>query len=78
MRCVEWMVNVMDVEQEIKDLKKQVSDLDFRTKINERDIQAITAKLDKIEGNTSKIMWLIITAVVLALLNTIIKGGILS
>lgn len=68
----------MDVEQEIKDLKKQVSDLDFRTKINERDIQAITAKLDKIEGNTSKIMWLIITAVVLALLNTIIKGGILS
>jgi hypothetical protein len=72
------MVNVMDVEQEIKDLKKQVSDLDFRTKINERDIQAITAKLDKIEGNTSKIMWLIITAVVLALLNTIIKGGILS
>lgn len=78
MRCVEWMVNVMDVEQEIKDLKKQVSDLDFRTKINERDIQAITAKLDKIEGNTSKIMWLIITAVVLALLNTVIKGGILS
>jgi hypothetical protein len=72
------MVNVMDVEQEIKDLKRQVSDLDFRTKINERDIQAITAKLDKIEGNTSKIMWLIITAVVLALLNTIIKGGILS
>lgn len=68
----------MDVEQEIKDLKKQVSDLDFRTKINERDIQAITAKLDKIEGNTSKIMWLIITAVVLALLNTVIKGGILS
>lgn len=38
----------------------------------------IKERLDKIDGGISRLNWILITGIALALLNVIIKGGILS
>lgn len=60
-----------------KDVEKRLDEHDLRLTLNERDIQTITNKLDKINDNTSKIIWLVVTVLVTYVINNLLKGGIL-
>lgn len=67
----------MAIEQaQIDQLKEEVSDLKTRMAVAESNIREISKKIDKIEGNTSKIIWLVGSAIILSALNMIIKGGV--
>jgi chromosome segregation ATPase len=69
----------MATEQEQIDLlRADVSDIKTRLAIAENNIEKIEQKLDKIDTNLNKVMWILITAVLLAVLNVVIKGGIIS
>jgi chaperonin cofactor prefoldin len=69
----------MATEQEqIDQLKSDVNDIKTRLAIAENNIEKIDQKLDKIDTNLNKVMWILITAVLLAVLNVVIKGGIIS
>lgn len=67
----------MATEQERLDkLEEKVRGLEVRAAVMESDINTIKISISKIEGNTSKIIWLVGSAIVIALLNLIIKGGV--
>ena len=55
-------------KQDISDLKSEVSNLKTRVAVAENNINAVFNKLDKIDSNTSKLLWIVIGAVVGGLL----------
>lgn len=57
-------------------MDKRQDGMELRLTLAEKDVQNITKKLDKIDGNTSKIIWLIASAIILAILEFILKGGL--
>lgn len=59
------------MDERVNELEKRVDRLEIK-------YDGIDKRLDKIEGNTSKIIWILITAVALALLNSVLKGGVIS
>lgn len=62
----------------MSDLDSRVQNLEIRMGIAENNINKIEKKLDKIDNNTSKIIWLIISTIILAVLASIFKGGLLK
>lgn len=60
---------------EFDTLKAQVSKLDTRMSVAERDIQDINKKLDKIDNNTTWILRLIIGALIMSVLGVILVQG---
>lgn len=62
---------------EFNQVEKRVGKVEDRMTRNETKIEHIEATLNDIKGNTNKIIWLIISAVILAVLKLIfIDGGI--
>ncbi len=60
----------------MSDLDTRVQNLEIRMGIAENNIDKIEKKLDKIDNNTNKIIWLIISTIILAVLASIFKGGL--
>lgn len=50
------------------------ADLELRTALLEQSNKHLANRVDKLEGNNSKIVWIVISAVVLAGLNIVIGG----
>lgn len=65
------------MNEEIKALHNEITDLKIRMKVAETNIEAVTKSVNDIKNNTSKLVWLVGSALVLTLLNLIIKGGII-
>jgi hypothetical protein len=63
-------------EDEIRLLKEDVTDLKIRMKVAETNIETVTKSVTDIKNNTSKLVWLVGSALVLTILNLIIKGGL--
>jgi hypothetical protein len=63
-------------EEEIRILKEDVTDLKIRMKVAETNIETVTKSVTDIKNNTSKLVWLVGSALVLTILNIIIKGGL--
>ena len=56
-------------------LEGRVTSLEIRMAVAESNIKEVSKKLDKIDNNISKLTWIIISAIVLAILGSILKGG---
>ncbi|PFZ82776.1 hypothetical protein COL69_13345 [Bacillus pseudomycoides] len=57
-------------------MMRDIRNLETRTTINEKDISTINRQLEKISMNTTWILRIVISAIVMAVLGLIIKGGI--
>ena len=57
-------------------IEGRVTSLEIRVAVAESNIKEFGKKLDKIDANISKLTWIVIGAVVLAVLNVIFKGGV--
>lgn len=66
----------MGEESRIAKLEDDVVELKIAVEVNKRDIDEVKKSVGKIEGNTSKLVWLVGSALILTLLNLIVKGGI--
>lgn len=66
----------MTEKERIQILEDEVVDLKIRMKVNELGVEELKTTVKEIKGNTSKIVWLVGTALVLAVVQFIIKGGI--
>lgn len=64
-----------DVRADVKQLENRVTSIETRLAVAERDIEGINKKLDKIDANLSKLMWIVIVAVVGAVLRIVMQGA---
>jgi chromosome segregation ATPase len=64
--------------EEIKALQDEITDLKIRMKVAETNIETVTASVNDIKNNTSKLVWIVGSALVLTILNLIIKGGFIN
>ncbi|MBG9829826.1 hemolysin XhlA family protein [Bacillus wiedmannii] len=64
------------LKAEQKEIMRDIRNLETRTTINEKDISTINKQLEKISLNTTWILRLVISAIVMAVLGLIFKGGI--
>ncbi|EOO12673.1 hemolysin XhlA family protein [Bacillus sp. TH22] len=64
------------LKAEQKEIMRDIRNLETRTTINEKDISTINKQLEKISLNTTWILRIVISAIVMAVLGLIIKGGI--
>lgn len=66
---------LQSVKQDMKDLARDVRNLEMRTTVAERDIDGIKDDLRGIKSNTTWILRLIIGGLVMAALGLLLKGG---
>ncbi len=59
-----------------KEIMRDIRNLETRTTINEKDIATINKQLEKISTNTTWILRIIISAIVMSVLGLILKGMI--
>ncbi|MBG9829756.1 hemolysin XhlA family protein [Bacillus wiedmannii] len=64
------------LKSEQKEIMRDIRNLETRTTINEKDISTINTQLEKISTNTTWILRIAISAIVMAVLGLILKGGI--
>ncbi|TKI81179.1 hemolysin XhlA family protein, partial [Bacillus mycoides] len=64
------------LKAEQKEIMRDIRNLEMRTTINEKDISTINQQLEKISLNTTWILRIVISAIVMAVLGLILKGGI--
>ena len=80
LRGSEYMEDVLakleKLKMEQKEIIRHIRNLETRTMINEKDISAINKQLEKISLNTTWILRTVISAIVMALLGLILKGGL--
>jgi predicted nucleic acid-binding Zn-ribbon protein len=69
-------MEVVKVDEEIRTLKNDVIKLQIRMEVAETNIKTVTESVRDIKNNTSKLVWLVGSALVLTILNLIIKGGL--
>ncbi|MED1384360.1 hemolysin XhlA family protein [Bacillus mycoides] len=69
-------VKIDSLKAEQKEIMRDIRNLETRTTINEKDISTINKQLEKISLNTTWILRIIISAIVMAILGLILKGGI--
>jgi len=63
-------------EDEIRILKEDVKNLLIRMTVAETNIKTVTDSVKEIKNNTSKLVWLVGGALILTIINLIIKGGL--
>ncbi|ABS21917.1 hypothetical protein ACRS6Y_16500 [Bacillus cytotoxicus] len=63
-----------DLKLNQKEIMRDIRNLETRTTINEKDISTINKQLEKISLNTTWILRIIISSIVLAILGLIMKG----
>jgi hypothetical protein len=68
---------MMATEQErIQKLEDEMLTIKIDVAVAKSDITGIKNKLDKIDLNVSKLVWLVVGSVVLAIINMALNGGI--
>jgi hypothetical protein len=67
----------MNEQERIVILEREVVDLKIRMRVNELGVEELKATVTEIKKNTSKIVWLVGSALILAVLQFIVKGGLL-
>ncbi|PDY51463.1 hypothetical protein CN639_12455 [Bacillus toyonensis] len=79
-RGCEYMEDVYakidSLKAEQKEIMRDIRTLETRTTINEKDIATINKQLEKISTNTTWILRIIISAIVMSVLGLILKGMI--
>lgn len=65
------------MNEEIKALQDDITDLKIRMKVAETNIESVAKSVTDIKNNTSRLVWLVGSALVLTLLNLVIKGGLI-
>ncbi|ARC32396.2 hypothetical protein COM24_34145 [Bacillus toyonensis] len=77
-RGCEYMEDVYakidSLKAEQKEIMRDIRTLETRTTINEKDIATINKQLEKISTNTTWILRIIISAIVMSVLGLILKG----
>jgi tRNA C32,U32 (ribose-2'-O)-methylase TrmJ len=77
-RGCEYMEDVYakidSLKAEQKEIMRDIRNLETRTTINEKDIATINKQLEKISTNTTWILRIIISAIVMSVLGLILKG----
>ena len=75
--------NFTEVKDVLKTLSQATSDLalfrqEFQAHINLELVQNATRdkRIEKVEGNQSKVMWIVLTPIILAIVGLIIKGAV--
>ncbi|MGR5963934.1 hemolysin XhlA family protein [Bacillus cereus] len=69
-------VKIDSLKAEQKEIMRDIRNLEMRTTINEKDISTINQQLEKISLNTTWILRIVVSAIVMAILGLILKGGI--
>ncbi|EJR01929.1 hypothetical protein BK767_28015 [Bacillus thuringiensis serovar kyushuensis] len=69
-------VKIDSLKAEQKEIMRDIRNLETRTTINEKDISTINKQLEKISLNTTWILRIVVSAIVMAILGLILKGGI--
>ncbi|HFK1738430.1 hemolysin XhlA family protein [Bacillus sp. FSL K6-0273] len=64
------------LKSEQKEIMRDIRNIETRTTINEKDISTINKQLEKISTNTTWILRIVISAIMMAVLGLILKGGI--
>ncbi|EEM21617.1 hypothetical protein bthur0005_31340 [Bacillus thuringiensis serovar pakistani str. T13001] len=79
-RGCEYMEDVYakidSLKAEQKEIMRDIRNLETRTTINEKDIATINKQLEKISTNTTWILRIIISAIIMSVLGLILKGMI--
>ncbi|AHA75665.1 hemolysin XhlA family protein [Bacillus cereus] len=66
-------VKINSLKAEHKEIMRDIRNLETRTIINEKDIVTINTKLEKISMNTTWILRIIISALIMSVLSLILK-----
>lgn len=69
-------VKIDSLKSEQKEIMRDIRNLETRIIINEKDIFTINKQLEKISMNTSWILRIIISAIIMAVLGLILRGTI--
>jgi archaellum component FlaC len=69
-------VKGMNHEERVTKLEQEIVELKIGQEVNKRDILEVKQSVNEIKKNTSKLVWLVGSALILTLLNSLIKGGI--
>ncbi|AJQ61806.1 MULTISPECIES: hemolysin XhlA family protein [Bacillus] len=69
-------VKIDSLKAEQKEIMRDIRNLETRTTINEKDISTINQQLEKISLNTTWILRIVISAIVMAVLGLVFKGGV--
>ena len=64
------------MEEEVKTMREEIKDLQIRMMVAETNIKTITDSVKDIKNNTSRLVWLVGGALILTILNLVIKGGL--
>ncbi|EEM40820.1 hypothetical protein bthur0004_31530 [Bacillus thuringiensis serovar sotto str. T04001] len=79
-RGCEYMEDVYakidSLKAEQKEIMRDIRNLETRTTINEKDIATINKQLEKISTNTTWILRIIISTIIMSVLGLILKGMI--
>jgi wobble nucleotide-excising tRNase len=57
-------------------LEGRLTSLEIKVAVLESNQKEVDKKLDKIDTNISKLTWIVVGAVVLAILNSVLQGGV--
>ncbi|WP_142314129.1 hemolysin XhlA family protein [Bacillus wiedmannii] len=68
-------VKIDYLKAEQKEIMRDIRNLETRTTINEKDISTINKQLEKISMNTTWILRIVISSVIMAVLGLELKGG---
>ncbi|MEH7045776.1 hypothetical protein V7055_20410 [Bacillus thuringiensis] len=69
-------VKIDSLKLEHKEIMRDIRNLETRIIINEKDISTINKQLEKISTNTSWILRIIISTIIMAVLGLILRGTI--
>lgn len=69
-------VKIDSLNSEQKEIMRDIRNLETRIIINEKDISTINKQLEKISTNTSWILRIIISTIIMAVLGLILRGTI--
>ncbi|WP_089608097.1 hemolysin XhlA family protein [Bacillus cereus] len=69
-------VKIDSLKSQQKEIMRDIRNLETRIIINEKDISTINKQLEKISTNTSWILRIIISTIIMAILGLILRGTI--
>jgi len=67
----------MSTEENLRRLEERVQKLETANAVDQERHTSIVRRLDKIDGHVSKLVWLIVTAIVGAFMAFVLKGGLI-
>lgn len=64
-------------DDQIAKLDERISKLEIKSAVDFERHGSVIKRLDRIDGHVSKLIWIIITAIVAAFMTFILKGGLI-